>query len=268
MEWAADPDLYPPYLRSRIRRKLGLGACAAYKAWRSAADGANKGKIGCVHGIRIDRRYELPDERARTYFFLIERASEIVDIRERWPILDINSTLRLSQKFLVNHPQHEIFPEPLVLDFLITEMGPAGLRHRAVSLQSRPDRLAVRERRLNQIQQQWCKEHDIDWTVADTSRLDRTVLDALRFLRAWYRLRYVPDAAQADSFAEGFLRRYKKNLVLDQLVESTRKTLRIGPDIALDLFRYCGWSHRIPVSLTARISKNCPLVLQKVDNGC
>lgn len=216
-----------------------------------------------MHGVRVDRRYEILDERARTYFYLIERAPEIVDIRESWPILDINGTLRLSQKFGVNHPRHDIFPEPFRVDFPITETGPDGMRYRAVALVARPNHMGVRDQRLKQVQQHWCNDNDIGWALVETSRLDRTVLDTLRFVRAWYRHRYVPDVTIADSFAKSFMDRYQNNLVLEQLVESARKHLLIRPDTALDLFRYCAWSRRTPISLTDRVAKNCPLVLHK-----
>ncbi|WP_341318483.1 hypothetical protein WN982_25960 [Paraburkholderia sp. IMGN_8] len=266
MEWENDPDLYPPYLRSRVRRGLGIGSRTSYRPWKNIQNSGTKGTVACVHGILVDRRYEILDDRARTYFFLIERSRHIADIRETWPILDIDSTLRLSQKFKVNHPRHDIFPEPLSVDFLITETGPADVRYRAVALVG-CHHMSIRDRRLKQVQQQWCNDHDIDWTLVDTSQLDRTVLDALRFVRAWYRHRYVPDGRIADLFAENFMAQYQNNLVLDDLVELARKKLRIRADTALDLFRFCAWSHRIPVSLTDRIAKNRPVVLRKVNDA-
>ncbi|MGF6605798.1 hypothetical protein OKW45_000698 [Paraburkholderia sp. WSM4175] len=266
MEWARDPALYPPYLRPRIRRGLGVGSLAAYNAWRNINNSGVKGTASCVKGIRVGRRYEILDERARTYFFLLERIQEITDIREAWPILDINGTLQLCSKFRVNHPQHDIFPEPICVDFLISERGPEGLKFRAVALVRNPARMTVRDQRLKQVAQQWCNDRGIDWSLVETSALDRTVLDSLRFIRGWYRHRLVPDPEIALKFARLFMDHYQNNLVLGELVELVRKSLRIRPDTALDLFRYCAWCRLIPVALTGRIAKNCPVILRAVNN--
>ncbi len=117
-----------------------------------------------------------------------------------------------------------------------------------------------------QVTRQWCADHEIDWTVVDTSGLDRTVIDALRFIRGWYINRFQPDPEIADTFAKLFLDRYQNNLLLNELIELVRKDLRIGPEVALNLFRYCAWSHRIPVSLRARLAKNCPVSLLVAEN--
>lgn len=266
MEWARDPNLYPPYLRSRIQRGLGVGSGTAYRPWRDIQNAGTRGTAGCVHGIRIDRRYEILDQRARTYFFLLERVSTIADIRERWPILDIDSTLRLSYKFGVNHPKHDIFPEPITVDFLITEMGPEGPEYRVAALAENTHRLSVRNQRLKQVAQQWCNDHEIGWTLVDTSRLDRTVYDSLLFIRGWYRHRFVPDSVIAERFAKFFMSHYRSNLVLNELVEMARKNMRLRPDAALDVFRYCAWCRLIPISLTGHIAKNCPVILQAADS--
>ncbi|WP_429446197.1 hypothetical protein [Paraburkholderia sp. 40] len=249
-----DADLYPPYLRSRLRRGLGVGSPTAYRPWRNIQNAGTRGTAGCVHGIRIDRRYEILDERARTYFFLLERVPTIINIRESWPIVDINSTLRLSYKFGVNHPKHDIFPEPITVDFLITEMGPEGPEYRAAALAADTQRLSIKNQRLKEVARQWCNDHGIGWTLVDTSQLDRTVLDSLRFIRGWYRHRYVPDPVTAERFAKFFMNHYPSSLVLNELVELARKNMRLRPDTALDVFRYCAWSRLIPISLTGHIA--------------
>lgn len=261
MEWETDPALYPPYLRARIRRGLGVGAGPDYKSWRNIDNTGTTGTAVVVHGIRVDRRYEILDERARTYFFLLEREESIVDIREKWPILDIDRTLELAAKFEVRHPLRDIAPEPLCIDFLLKEALRSGFAYRATILINSIKKIDDRRQRLLRVQQQWCQEHAIDWTLVDTSSLDKTVLDSLRFIRSWHRHRLVPNQERADSFARTFLHGYERNVVLQVLVETARKRLRLPPDAALDLFRYCAWSHRIPVSLAHRIAQNCPVRL-------
>jgi hypothetical protein len=81
-EWKRNPSLYPPYLRARVGKGLGTGAQTEYRAWRNVRNSGNVGTIGFVHGIRVGRRYEIPDQRSKTYFYLLERVHEIVDIRE------------------------------------------------------------------------------------------------------------------------------------------------------------------------------------------
>jgi hypothetical protein len=266
MDWNADPAVYPPYLRSRVRRGLGIGVGAGYRPWCQIRGSGIKGTGAGVLGVKIPRPYELLSEKETTYFYLTERQRAVVDIREHWPILDLERTLQLSRAYGINHPMHDDMPEPLTLDFLITERSEAGLTYRASCLSPVSESHTERGERLLQVQYRWCQENGISWFRVDTSQFNRLILHNLRYIRSWFRHRYCVDEITADAYAATFLAAYQRNIPLHMLLATVAQHIHQSETAALDTFLYCAWSDRIPIALTRRVAINAPIVLSMAPN--
>lgn len=265
MYWKPDPLLYPPYLRSRIRRGRGVGEGLSYKPWLKIRDVPSKGTSSNPPGIIVSRPHHLLSELEAEYFFLTERKPTVVDIREQWPILDLDRTLELCAKFGVRHNYRGAFPEPFTIDFLITHSIDGKLHYSAKSIKT-PEDAANPEIRLRlQVEYEWCLERGIPWTLIDTSQFSKELLSNLRFMRVWFQNHYKPDSDGATLFAKQFNASYRTNVRLDELIHLTAKHLRLSDDIAGDTFRYCAWSSRIDVSLKHPLALNRPLILRRFD---
>ncbi|MFC5742892.1 TnsA endonuclease N-terminal domain-containing protein [Dyella tabacisoli] len=216
-----------------------------------------------MKGIVVDRTHHLLSELEATYFYLIERRAQTVDILEQWPILDIDGTMQLSRQWGVRHPFKGPYPEPFTVDLLIAEQTTAGPRFRAASIKTPDDanNPAIRQRLA--IEHAWCKARGIPWTLVDTRQFNRVLLANLRFLRGWYRHRFTPSAGRATQFAHAFSKGYETNVPLVDLISRTAVRLRMNVGSAQDLFRYCGWTERVAVSLTDQITLDRPLVLRR-----
>src|SRR5579859_517756 len=139
MHWKPKPELYPPYLRRRIARGRGVREGTSYVPWLKVRDVPSKGTSSVVSGIVVDRTHHLLSALEATYFYLIERRPQTVDILEQWPILDIDGTLKLTQLRGVRHPFKGPYPEPFTIDLLIAERTATGLHYRAASIKSPED---------------------------------------------------------------------------------------------------------------------------------
>ncbi|KXB29230.1 hypothetical protein AT959_18785 [Dechloromonas denitrificans] len=199
------------------------------------------------------------------YFHLMERKSTLLDLREQWPILDIDRTLELCRQFGVRHPFRGPYPEPLTIDFLITEMVNDSVTHRAASIKTPSDALDPEIRRRLAVEHAWCSERGIPWTLVDTSAFTKTMLATLRFMRTWFSNRYEPDQDRAARFSEYFLGEYGTNILLSELIRKTARLMCINEAEAQNLFRYCAWSAHLDVSLTHQLELDRPLVLRDAD---
>lgn len=261
MFWKAAPHLYPPYLRARIRRGRGVGEGIDYKPWLPIREVPSQGTSSSVLGIKVNRAHHTLSELETIYLFLAERRPSVVDIREQWPIFDLDRTLRLCADQGVRHIFRGEYPEPLTIDFLLTEEIDGKITFRAASVKSEADAKDPKVRKRLAVEYLWCQERNIPWTLVDTSSFNKTVLANLRFMRRWFRHHFKPVSPQADNFAKQFLFCYRLNINLRTLLDSTARRLSISNDAADDLFSYCAWSNRIPVSLRHPVLMNNPLVL-------
>lgn len=261
MYWKPNPLLYPPHLRARIRRHKGVGEGSSYLPWLDVRDVPSEGTSSIVQGIRVDRPYSLLSELEATYFFLIERKSSTADIREQWPILDIDRTLELCQQYGVRHQYRGSYTEPFTIDFLITTHLGGKLTYRAASVKTAEDAENPDVRLRLMIEYVWCQEHGIPWALIDTSLFNKTLLANLRFMRTWFRHGYRPELRNVEQFSQQFAASYSRNIPLKELIRHTAKRVRRPEALAQDEFRYCAWADFIKVSLKHPLSLNKPLIL-------
>lgn len=218
-------------------------------------------------GIVVKRPYHLLSELEAIYFYLTERRPATADIREQWPILDVDRTIELCLQFGVRHPNRGPYPEPFTIDFLISEVVDGEFKYRAASIKT-PEDAANPEVRLRlAVEYAWCREHGIPWTLIDTSAFNKTMLATLRFMRSWFRNRYEPDTYIAMRFSEQFHSMYSANVLLDELIRNTAKRLHLREALAQDIFQYCAWTNRIDVSAKHPLSLDMPLVLRRTNDN-
>lgn len=263
MYWKPDPQLYPPYLRTRVKRSRGVGTGQAYVPWLKVRDVPSRGTSAISQGILTGRSHHLLSELEAIYFFLAERRPTTVDIREQWPILDIDGTLELCSQLGVRHALRNGYPEPFTIDLMLTERVDGELKFRAVSIKSPEDAEDPQVRLRLSVEHRWCQERGIPWTLVDTSRFNKTILHNLRLLRGWFQHRYAPNPSLEDRFVERFHAAYAPNLPLNWLLSQLSESLRQSAAIMEDVFWYCAWSNRIEVALAHTLSLNAPVVLQE-----
>ncbi len=269
MHWKPNPLLYPQYLRARVRRGRGVGDGLSYISWLTTRDVPSDGTSSIIHGIHINRPYHLLSELEAIYFLILERKPSSADIKEQWPILDIDRTLELCAKYGVRHPYRGSYPEPFTIDFLITTDCDGKLKCRAASIKTPEDAKDPTVRLRLTIEYVWCREHGIPWTLVDTSAFGETLLERktflanLRFIRAWFRHQYAPDRQRVVHFSQRFNSLYRTNVPLDELIHQAAKTLHLTDTSAQDTFRYCAWADLIKLSLKHPLAMNLPLVLRR-----
>jgi hypothetical protein len=225
-------------------------------------DVPSRGTSAVIKGIRSGRPHHLLSEFEAIYFFLVERRATTVDIREQWPILDIDRTLELCSDYGVRHAFRKGFPEPFTIDFLITERINDELRYRAASVKTPQDARDPHIRQRLAVEHAWCRERGIPWTLVDTSSFDKTMLQNLRFKRAWFRHRYETDQLLENSFLQKFQAAYAPNKPLKELMTQLSKSLRQPSAVVEDMFRFCAWHDLIEISLIQPLSLENPVVLR------
>ncbi|MFS0756117.1 TnsA endonuclease N-terminal domain-containing protein [Noviherbaspirillum sp. 1P10PC] len=262
MEWSRDLKMYPRYWHNRLKRGFGLGAGVAYHPWLRVRDVPSIGTSGNPKGIKVSRIYHLLSTPERVFFHLLDRQPNVIDIREQFPILHLNETQSICSELGIRHTRRGPYPEPFTLDFFVTRQTPLGVVFQARSIKT-PEHAADPNVRLRlAVEHIWCQAHGIDWKLIDTSGFTGNLLSTLTFMRGWSVQRYIPNPEQADEFAKVFHNIYTKNLPLREIVELCSKRLKRGYGHCLNEFRYCAWSNRIVVDLTAKLTLHLPVVLR------
>jgi hypothetical protein len=259
--WSATINRYQPYLRRRIKAGRGTGTGTLYIPWLKVRDVPSKGTSSIVLGIKDKRAHHLLSELEAIFFFMEERKPTTIDIREQWPILTIEETLQICARMGVVHKYRRGFPEPFTIDFLLTEKIEGCINYRAVTIKTEEDRVEKKTLRRLGVEKKWCEGYKLPYTIMSTDQYTKTVLSNLRFMRSWFRHRFIPKESEISMFVSIFNERYSENTNLKAIIDFTAKKLRLDKDYAIDMFRYSAWANHIQVSLLYPIKLNGPLFL-------
>jgi hypothetical protein len=254
MEWPNDPKLYLYHLRPRIRAGKGLGSGTSYRPWIGIANFGSVGTCSEPPGIVVDRPYQLFSPGETVHFMLKERRPSTRDIQEQWPILDVESTLKLCRSLGIDHKEKDGLPEPYTIDLLVTEQRGDEVKRFACGVKPHPI-LGPSIAKL------WCQNLGIDWEDVDSSAYSDTLLYNLRLIRTWFSDGYKPNAAECQRLARAFLRNHRRDRVLADLIRLSQRDGPVNAERVHNAFTYCCWRSLIPVDLQFLIAPDRPVVL-------
>jgi len=155
--WSPDPELYKPYLRSIIKRGRGIGQGAAYRPMFNVRDVPSDGSAHVIKGIKVPRQFHVLSDLEATHFYVRERDPKIVDIRENFPIYDIDWTMEACVRLGIRHTYKNGHPFPFTLDFVVTEAIDNELTDRVETIKTPADAGNSEVRKRLSVEANWCR---------------------------------------------------------------------------------------------------------------
>lgn len=250
-----------PFLHPKLKQGHGLGWSSEYKPWvtiTKVKDG--EGRTSHVFGYKTHRIHHVLSLHEISFLYLAERWPWVTDIREQWPILDFDRTNELHYERGIGVPKRNGAPQPVTIDFLLTEQTEDGIRCRAIAV--KPEEKAKRPKTnlYLDVQRVWCEENGIPFSVVQNTG-GLALCETLTEIRKWFDDGYKPCDEQVLEFATCFTRGYQENTPLTELFNPICKSLRVDETEAFSLFRYCAWSNRIQLDLQKPIALDEAVVL-------
>jgi hypothetical protein len=261
MEWERNLKLYWPCLHKRIKRQRGLGTLATFGPWLGLREEPGDGTFASPLGLHTGRRHQLRTKAAEGYFYLLERRPDVHDIRELFPILDLDATLQVCGNLGIKHEYHGPDPEPFVIDFMITRRVGDGFAYSARSLMPVSGDLSPQRRVQFQVLNTWCKSVEVDWRPVDISAITETLVETLDFVRGWHREGYVPEREAIEVFTKTFEQIYRKGSTLAELMQDCSAKTGESIQRCLNHFRYACWAEFIKIDIRRELAMNKPVKL-------
>lgn len=135
----------------------------------------------------------------RNYFYYLDFADNVVDIREQFPLLPINETIMIAKELGIEHPKDPVTKEPIVMttDFLIAFKEQNGdIVEKARTLKYKNDLLNKRVLEKFEIERLYFEKQEIDWGIVTEEEVDKTVSN---FIADLYTYQYL---SEIESFNE------------------------------------------------------------------
>ncbi len=196
-------------IERHIANGFGAGAGADYVPWLRVQDVPSMGRSWKIQGVKIDRIHHLLSDLERAYFLLCEFSEDVVDIREQYPLLPVESTQAIARAIGVRYPRYKSTSVPLVMttDFLLTVKQPNGdLKSIARTIKYQQDlqgKDCTRTLEKLAVERRFWMSQGVDWTIVTEELFTPDLVQNLVFLRKHAKLpRALMDVSLQSEFIE------------------------------------------------------------------
>lgn len=172
----------------------GIGQLDEYKPWLSVRDIKSQGFVHRIRGWKTKRVHHLFSNIELSFFYTLEWAINVQDIRERYPLLPLYRTLEISNRFSMNHPMDRSNYESIVMttDFLVDTIS--GENKKLVAYSVMPSRRISSRRVLQKtfIERMFWKEQGVDFFVITDKEFNENLIQNVEWLHDAKDISYSP----------------------------------------------------------------------------
>jgi hypothetical protein len=181
-------------IERHIANGFGAGAGAEYVPWLRVQDVPSMGRSWKIQGVKIDRIHHLLSDLERAYFLLCEFSEDVVDIREQYPLLPLDSTQAIARAIGVRYPRYKTTSVPLVMttDFLLTVKQSNGdLKSVARTIKYQQDlegKGCARTLEKLEVERRFWMSQGVDWSIVTEELFTPDLILNLVYLRKYAKL--------------------------------------------------------------------------------
>ncbi len=152
------------------------------------------GRSWKIQGIKIERMHHLLSDLERAYFLVCEFSEDVVDIREQYPLLPLESTQAIARAIGVRYPKYKNTSVPLVMttDFLLTVKQPNGdLKSVARTIKYQQDlegKDSARTLEKLEVERRFWMSQGVDWSIVTEELFTPDLIKNLGLLRRYAQL--------------------------------------------------------------------------------
>lgn len=235
--------------RQYIRKGRGQGVGAKYKPWITVQDFSSRGMVSRVKGQTTGRVHHLMSNYETSLFYLLDWSDTVTDIREQYPLIDLNKAVEIAEKANIRYPYDAKsgFPYVMTSDFVIETSN--GIAAVAVKPTNELENLRVREKL--EIERRYWASSSIRWSIVTEREINQTKARNIEWLSQArslfdFGLCINTQIACIEFFISEYPK-YKKKL--NQLFTKIELKFRLSPGIGLNIYKHLAYRKFIDINI-------------------
>jgi hypothetical protein len=200
-----------------VKEGRGKGTGKNYKPWITIRDFPSRGRVSRSPGWKSERIHHFMSDWELRFFYLLEWSNAVKDIREQYPLLDLDLALCIANEMKIEYPRDRKSGTPYVLttDFMLTvKQGAKPIQiARTVKLAKELEKKRVLE--LLQLEQRYWDRQNIDWAVVTEQNICKILTDNIKWVHPAYKWELAEEKNQENCY-------YLSNILKERL--TTEKT--------------------------------------------
>ncbi|SHJ75306.1 TnsA endonuclease C terminal [Clostridium cavendishii DSM 21758] len=244
-----------------IKEGRGTGRLGEYKPWILIQDVSSSGRSTRLKGIKTKRQHDFLSDMETNYFYILEYADSVIDIREQYPLLPIEETLQIANELGIEHPKNPRTNEYIVMttDFFITQNNNLDL---ARTVKSKDDLCNKRVLEKFEIERVYWERKGIDWGIVTNEEINKTVAQNIKFFHSYYDISNLDvfidlDEMEIQDIILEYIRRISDtNISIREISRVFENDLSLLKGTGISVFKYLLARKVIEVDITKEIDIN------------
>jgi hypothetical protein len=176
-------------IQKLIREGRGQNEGEAYQPWLTVRDVPSRGFSTRDKGWKTNRVHHVLSNHELDYVYIADWSPIVVDIREQYPLLPLESTEATAEACGIKHPTHPQTKKPIVLttDFLITIEREGRKVEQARTIKPFAELASDRTLEKLEIERIYWKALHIDWGIVTEKEIPKELADNVDRIHDRYR---------------------------------------------------------------------------------
>ena len=242
-----------------LKEGRGQGEGVDYKPWLITQDFPSMGTATRVFSNKTKRMHHFFSNIQLMYFFLLDWEQSVIDIREHYPLHDLNNIfgndedLRLD-KFI---DKKNNIPYIITTTFLITFLQEGKTKHTARSIKYASELEKKITQEKLEIERRYWQAKGVDWGVVTNKDINMVKAKNIEFMHTYIKLenRKSDELESVSELSEGLYMRLKqeKNSIIN-ILKRFDSDYDLEQGSSLSIFKYLLTNRRICVDMGKPIS--------------
>ncbi len=247
----------------RLAEGRGQGTLQDYLPWLTIHDLASRGVVSRVMGRTTGRIHHLLSGLETAFFYILDASELTLDIREQFPLLYIEETLRIADEMRIRHPRDNVSKYPIVFtsDFVVTTTD--GIKVLSVKPSSELEKQRTREKLA--VEQRFWEEKRIEWRLVTEKVIDFQKARNLEWInRSWDFCERVPEGRDPDEILDAFQYIFEHECdSVSSIASNIEERFRLEPGLGITTYQHLLLKKRIQMDM----SRPPDLVTPRIGNG-
>lgn len=242
-----------------IKEGRGQGTGKDFLPWLMTYNVPSLGRRARDPGWKAGRLHHLMSDLETYYFYLLEWSDAVTDIREQFPLLDVEVAQSIALDMGVEYPKDKEtnFPFVLTTDFMITIRD--GDRILDIARTIKPSKELDKTRVIEkfEIERRYWAAKGIDWGIVTEKEIPTVLAKNIEYLHPAYHLEPTDETSLPQLLLIGDLLKDRLKISKKSIVEITSdfdNELRLIPGICLKVFLHLVARKEIILDMNQKIS--------------
>ncbi|MBU3128496.1 TnsA endonuclease C-terminal domain-containing protein [Clostridium tagluense] len=259
-------------IKRYIKEGRGNGTGRDYKPWIKVQDFPSLGLCSRVAGWKTNRVHEFMSNNETRFFYLLEWADNITDIREQFPLIHFNETVAIAEEMGVKHPTDIESGVPYIMttDFMIT-MNICGKEKQIVrTLKMAADLDKKRVIEKLEIERRYWEKHNIDWGIVTEKQVPKELASNIEWIHSSYNLEATNELSidELKYISNIFKSRLVgNNLAVRVFTDIFDKEMKMELGTSLNILKHLIAKKEVYVDIKNRIDLSMPVDLMIKDRN-